>query len=115
MGTSKFNDQVKVAELLTTANLSLKLIHLKAGTKVPQHAKNAGEMVHICYGQDAKIGPIEEWLKEVSEPFYEFLPTAPQVMQVGGVQFLRKPISFTKVPVFYSLKKQMTQIFTKNK
>ena len=97
MGTSKFNDQVKVAELLTTANLSLKLIHLKAGTKVPQHAKNAGEMVHICYGQDAKIGPIEEWLKEVSQPFYEFLPTAPQVMQVGGVQFLRKPISFTKV------------------
>lgn len=85
MGTAKFNDKIKVAELLHTAELSLKLIYVDTGTKVPQHAKNAREMVHILAGRQAKIGPIDEWLKECedSKPFHEFLPTAPQVLLAG--------------------------------
>ena len=84
MGSAKLYEKIRVAELFHTAELSLKLIYVDTGTKVPQHAKNAHEMVHIFTGTHAKIGPIDEWLKEVSKTFYEFLPTAPQVLQVKG-------------------------------
>ena len=84
MGSAKLYEKIRVAELFHTAELSLKLIYVDTGTKVPQHAKNAHEMVHIFTGRHAKIGPIDEWLKEVSKTFYEFLPTAPQVLQVKG-------------------------------
>ena len=84
MGSAKLYEKIRVAELFHTAELSLKLIYVDTGTKVPQHAKNAHEMVHIFTGTHAKIGPIDEWLKEVYKSFYEFLPTAPQVLQVKG-------------------------------
>ena len=49
---------------------------------MPQHAKTAKETVHILSANKAKIGPIDEWLNDVSKRFYDFLPTAPQVIQV---------------------------------
>lgn len=73
-----------MVELVRTAESSLKLIYMKAGTTLPQNAKNARELVHICSGDSsAKIGAIEEWITEISSKrFYEFSPTAPQVIKV---------------------------------
>ena len=84
MGTSKFNEQIKVTELLRTKDLILRLFVCQPGLKLPQHAKTARETLHVLTPSPskAKIGPIEEWVKEISKPFYEFLPTAPQVIHV---------------------------------
>jgi len=84
-GTSKFDDVIKMVELVRTAESSLKLIYMKAGTTLPQNAKNARELVHICSGDSsAKIGAIEEWITEISSKrFYEFSPTAPQVIKAS--------------------------------
>ena len=84
MGTSKFNEQIKVTELLRTKDVILRLYYCQAGLKLPQHAKSARELIHILTKapSKAKIGPIEEWVKEISKNFYEFLPTAPQVIHV---------------------------------
>ena len=90
MGTSKFNEQIKVTELLRTKDLILRLYVCQPGLKLPQHAKTARELIQILtikQGQckaSAKIGPIEEWVKDVTKTFYEFLPTAPQVIHVRG-------------------------------
>ena len=53
---------------------------------MPQHAKTAKETVHILSANKAKIGPIDEWLNDVSKRFYDFLPTAPQVIQVNKLR-----------------------------
>ena len=83
MGTFKFNEQIKVTELLRTKDVILRLFHCEAGLKLPQHAKSARELIHILRPTSkAKIGPIEEWVKAISKSFYEFLPTAPQVIHV---------------------------------
>ena len=84
MGISAFNEQIKVTELLRTKDLILRLFVCQPDLKLPQHAKTAREVIHILnQGQcKAKIGPIEEWVKEVNKTFYEFLPTAPQVIHV---------------------------------
>ena len=63
----------------------LRLFHFEAGVKLPQHAKTAKETVHILSANKAKIGPIDEWLNDVSKRFYDFLPTAPQVIQVRKI------------------------------
>jgi len=90
MGTSRFNEQIKVTELLRTKDLILRLYVCQPGLKLPQHAKTARELIQILtikQGQckaSAKIGPIEEWVKDVTKTFYEFLPTAPQVIHVGN-------------------------------
>ena len=87
LGTSKFNDLIKIVELVRTTDASLKLIYMKPGTILPQNAKNARELVHICSGgSSSKIGAIEEWITEISSKrFYEFSPTAPQVIQVRHI------------------------------
>ena len=82
MKTTKFNGKIKVAELFRSSKVTLRLFHFEAGVKLPQHAKTAKEMLHILSATKAKIGPIDEWVKDVAKRFYEFLPTAPQVIQV---------------------------------
>ena len=80
----RFNGHIKVAPLLNHASLTVRLFYLEAGVKLPQHAKTAKELLHILSGgTKARIGPIDEWIKDVSKRFYEFLPTAPQVVQVN--------------------------------
>ena len=74
--------KIKVAELYRNSCVILRLFHFEAGVKLPQHAKTAKETVHILSANKAKIGPIDEWLNDVSKRFYDFLPTAPQVIQV---------------------------------
>ena len=76
--------QIKVAQLFRSENLVLRLFYIEAGVKLSQHAKTARELLHVLSpaASKAKIGPIDEWIAEVSKRFYEFLPTAPQVIQV---------------------------------
>ena len=46
------------------------------------------ELIHILSANKAKIGPIDEWVDNVTKRFYDFLPTAPQVIQVMKSNFL---------------------------
>lgn len=75
---------MKVAELFSNDHLYLRLIHLEAGIKLPQHAKSCRELLHILSASKAKIGPIDEWTKDVTKRFYEFFPTAPQVIEAAA-------------------------------
>ena len=83
MESSKLDNQLKVADLYHLDHITVRLFYFEAGSKLPQHAKTCREVVHILYGSKAKIGPIEEWIKDIGKRFYEFLPTAPQVIQVS--------------------------------
>ena len=74
--------KIKIAELYRNSHVTLRLFHFEAGVKLPQHAKTAKELLHVLSANKAKIGPIDEWIKDMSNKFYEFLPMAPQVIQV---------------------------------
>ena len=53
--------------------MTLRLFHFEAGVKLPQHAKTAKELLHVLSANKAKIGPIDEWIKDVSNKFYAVL------------------------------------------
>ena len=87
MKSNAYNDgKIKVAELLRSPAFTVRLFYVEADVLFEQHATTARELVHVLGGGlEAKMGPILEWIKALPEDdkgLYEFLPTAPQVIQV---------------------------------
>ncbi len=86
MNTVAYDEKIRTVDLLRSPTMIVRLFYIEAGGNVyDQHATNARELVHVLGGKaGAKIGTIKEWIKALSDdkPFYEFMPTAPQVVQV---------------------------------